>query len=636
MNPWQVICPTVVADRIYQVGIAKRRFAIFSCASPAIDVSDSRYLEDLAASADIIILISTMPFPEAEFAKVRHLVHAHAWSDTPLPPYAVGLEVARRALLLHKCDLAFFCDNSAYPPVGGIPTLVAVFQEAKYDLMVYSDSFNNRDNICFGLAATAALTSLCPSDLTNRDTFAAYASKHGFSIEVRPCYEFPDPWLGGEENEPVLLPKAVVADPLNGNNYGLLGPLAKIRESAPWLYSLILDGKGWLQELMADEIPFTCIMATYNMAHIICRAIDAMLANTLQNFELIIVDDASSDNTEALVRQKYWRQFKTGKFRYLRLATNEGLSHARNQGLKVAVNPWILYVDADNIPRTFYIEYFAIAIKRNRNRRWFYGKLVSRHSCLTTGRAYDADILRRNNFIDSGAQCHHIDLFGSLGGFDEKLKRRVDHDLALRYSSEEEPFFIDSLILDYNDEGDSRISVIENEYTARRIIYAKCGLMESIATIILPQPGCTITRRQIVTTLAQTGEFAHTIKIIGQKPQNIPFADLDRGLLKCVEFVDPGELLVSLAESCATLIFLLECGKVWPDPYHVARIASFMAANSGVGLYGEGDISSIVVRGNLFHEFLKCHQLSELKVDLLAEFIASRDYAYHNALGKIK
>ena len=72
------------------------------------------------------------------------------------------------------------------------------------------------------------------------------------------------------------------------------------------------------------------IIPTYNCARLIVRAIESVLNQTYRDFELIIVDDSSTDNTEKIIK-KFQEQDK--RVKYIRHEKNRGGSAARNTGI---------------------------------------------------------------------------------------------------------------------------------------------------------------------------------------------------------------------------------------------------------------------------------------------------------------
>lgn len=86
----------------------------------------------------------------------------------------------------------------------------------------------------------------------------------------------------------------------------------------------------------------TVIIPTYNRAHLIKDAVESVLNQTYQNFELIVIDDGSTDNTK-----EFLRGYKD-KLRYL-YQENQGRSAARNYGINLAKGEFIAFLDSDDI-----------------------------------------------------------------------------------------------------------------------------------------------------------------------------------------------------------------------------------------------------------------------------------------------
>ena len=86
------------------------------------------------------------------------------------------------------------------------------------------------------------------------------------------------------------------------------------------------------------------VIPTYNRAELLKRAIESVLGQTYQDFELIVVDDASMDNTEEMMKD-----FSDERIRYIRLKQNSGTSAVpRNTGIKSAKGEYIACHDDDS------------------------------------------------------------------------------------------------------------------------------------------------------------------------------------------------------------------------------------------------------------------------------------------------
>lgn len=97
----------------------------------------------------------------------------------------------------------------------------------------------------------------------------------------------------------------------------------------------------------APPIPeVSVILATFNRADLIDRAIDSVLSQTLASWELIVVDDESSDRTCEAV----WPYLRDRRISYLRHA-NRGCGQSRNVGIKLSTGRFVTFLDSDDAYR---------------------------------------------------------------------------------------------------------------------------------------------------------------------------------------------------------------------------------------------------------------------------------------------
>jgi glycosyltransferase involved in cell wall biosynthesis len=94
----------------------------------------------------------------------------------------------------------------------------------------------------------------------------------------------------------------------------------------------------------ASEPRVSIILATYNRAGLLPRAIDSVLRQTFSDWELLIIDDGSTDETKALV-DTYSRDDR--RIRYI-CQENSGLALARNTGISAASGDYITFLDSDD------------------------------------------------------------------------------------------------------------------------------------------------------------------------------------------------------------------------------------------------------------------------------------------------
>ncbi len=101
------------------------------------------------------------------------------------------------------------------------------------------------------------------------------------------------------------------------------------------------------------------IIPTYNRAYILPNAIHSVLAQTYINWELVIVDDGSTDNTKNIVNG-----FQNEKILYVS-QINAGPSAARNRAFQVARGNWIAYLDSDNELYPEYLERMMASVDQH-------------------------------------------------------------------------------------------------------------------------------------------------------------------------------------------------------------------------------------------------------------------------------
>lgn len=85
------------------------------------------------------------------------------------------------------------------------------------------------------------------------------------------------------------------------------------------------------------------IIPTYNRAHLVARAINSVLNQTYSDFELIVVDDGSSDNTQEVIKS-----IADNRIKYIRHNINKGGSAARNTGIGLSESKYIALLDDDD------------------------------------------------------------------------------------------------------------------------------------------------------------------------------------------------------------------------------------------------------------------------------------------------
>lgn len=199
--------------------------------------------------------------------------------------------------------------------------------------------------------------------------------------------------------------------------------------------------------------PVSVVMPTYKRAGVIGRAIDSVLAQTHGDWELIIVDDGSSDATEEVVAG-----YDDQRIGFIGLHRNVGVSAARNRALSEVSNDVVAYLDSDNYWQADYLRVIAAAYRDNPDRSCAYTAqtLVSESSddqdTTTTGirfTPFHRALLENRNYVDLNCFSHRTHLLDDLGDFDTSLPRLVDWELVLRYTGNHRPMAIPCPLSNY-------------------------------------------------------------------------------------------------------------------------------------------------------------------------------------------
>jgi glycosyltransferase involved in cell wall biosynthesis len=197
---------------------------------------------------------------------------------------------------------------------------------------------------------------------------------------------------------------------------------------------------------MTPEV--SVIIPTYNRCAMLLEAIDSVLAQSTPEFELIVVDDGSTDGTEDhLVR--------LGKPIRIERIEHGGPAAARNRGVALASAPLIAFLDSDDLWAPRKLERQLAFMRENP------GCAISQTDeiWIRNGRRVNPGMRHRKRagdiFIDSLRTClismsatvMRADLLRSLGGFDEIMMAAEDYDLWLRILIDHEAGLLDEQLV---------------------------------------------------------------------------------------------------------------------------------------------------------------------------------------------
>lgn len=215
------------------------------------------------------------------------------------------------------------------------------------------------------------------------------------------------------------------------------------------------------------------IVPCYDQAQYLSEALESVIDQTYSNWECIIINDGSTDNTEEIANQ-YLK--KDSRFKYL-YKVNGGLSSARNAGINMSAGQYILPLDADDKIGNTYLEKAVHLFENNAAIKLVYAKAekfgvvnetwdlspYTYHNMLLNNNIYCSAIFRRSDFDDTS-------------GYDENMKNGYeDWDFWLQLLNEHDLVYqMDQVNFYCRQKGYSSVySNHELEIQGRKYIYKK-------------------------------------------------------------------------------------------------------------------------------------------------------------------
>jgi glycosyltransferase involved in cell wall biosynthesis len=183
------------------------------------------------------------------------------------------------------------------------------------------------------------------------------------------------------------------------------------------------------------------IVPAYNVAPYLKAALESLRQQSFQTFEVLVVDDGSTDETAAIA-QSFCQ--KDDRFQLLR-KSNGGLSSARNYGMRHAKSDYIALLDADDVyhPDKLAVHAARLAAEPSIGVTYSVSRAIRDNGRSTwftlSGKPVHADplvALMCKNFIGHGSNAvFRKEIVDTIGDFDETLRSSEDLDFWLRFAA---------------------------------------------------------------------------------------------------------------------------------------------------------------------------------------------------------
>lgn len=197
------------------------------------------------------------------------------------------------------------------------------------------------------------------------------------------------------------------------------------------------------------------IVPTYNREKVIGRALQSILRQTYESYEIIVVDDGSVDHTQDIVEQ-----IADDRIRYIRLEQNQGAGHARNVGIQESKYDYIAFLDSDD-------EWMRRMLELQMQRMMELPKEVGLVYCRMRGGQegerfcmppleckrdlLEGDMFRFllwKNVIGTPCMLIRKECLEQTGGFKESLRCIEDYELVLRIAKDWRIGFVDEILVE--------------------------------------------------------------------------------------------------------------------------------------------------------------------------------------------
>lgn len=189
------------------------------------------------------------------------------------------------------------------------------------------------------------------------------------------------------------------------------------------------------------------ILTTYNRKAFVTEALESVLHQDFTDYEIIVIDDGSTDGTETVISN-----YKGVRYVYQK---NQGVSHARNQGLSLAQGKFVCFLDSDDLWLPKKLSTQVTVMQKNPEAKVTYtdeiwirkGRRVNpmRKHQKYSGRIFEKCLARC--IISPSSVMITREVFDHVGLFDTSLPVCEDYDLWLRIASRFPVLFINQKII---------------------------------------------------------------------------------------------------------------------------------------------------------------------------------------------
>ncbi len=244
-----------------------------------------------------------------------------------------------------------------------------------------------------------------------------------------------------------------------------------------------------LNKVQQDTPSITVLMSVYNSARWLSESIRSVLDQTFRDFEFIIVDDGSTDNSLEILEQ-----YKAQDSRLIIISKpNTGLADSLNQGIQKARGEWIARLDADDICETTRLEKQIERARSNSNFVFIgtgltiineVGSKLKIYSYPSQHKFLLRNLITARKFPAHSSAFYRTQVIRDIGGYRLRLKCSQDNDLWLRLSEVGELTSLSQPLVQIRRHSEQ---ISYSDSGKQQLLYARMGLV----SYWLRKLGCT-------------------------------------------------------------------------------------------------------------------------------------------------
>jgi len=257
------------------------------------------------------------------------------------------------------------------------------------------------------------------------------------------------------------------------------------------------------------------IMPTYNGASFVCKSINSILRQSFKDFELIIVNDGSTDSTRSIIKK-----YRDKRVIYLENSKNSGTPAARNKGIRYARGEYIAFCDHDDIFYPNHLKIQSNFLDSHPKVGLVYADSLIRFcgnggksNTLLHSKDFDKQLLEIANFINPSEAMCRSECFVKAGLFDEnpiiQKHSGEDWDLWLRIADHFPCVHIKKTLGEFTVHQNNRTIHTDFTISTKYVIYKRMARLNNKQKVeYIRKYSIAITNNMLH---AKNHQFAHTI-----------------------------------------------------------------------------------------------------------------------------